>query len=284
MKTILVLTDFSENAASAAEAGLVLAGKLHADILLFNSYINYETIASYGGGGWIADEFTERKHQSKIGLASLTEGIELLTVELDEEDYTPAVTSESDDNDLGQDVADLIDKKNVELVVMGARSDMKDDFMFGADTNEIIENSVRPVFIVPKGTKLRNLHKIVFATDFEEADIKAIRYMAKLGELLNYKLEIIHVEDPAKKSNDEKELAFDRQLAHIKYTGMQYHKLNGKDIVGRLNLLVSRTPGTILAMVHVQHSFLMRLFGHSMVREALAHQKTPLLIFPSKMS
>ncbi|HZX58389.1 MAG TPA: universal stress protein, partial [Mucilaginibacter sp.] len=259
-------------------------GKLRVDLLLFNSYINYETITSYGCGGWIVDEFTDRKHQSRIGLESLTEGLELLSSELDEGDYIPAVNCESDDNDLGLDVADLIKEKNVELVVMGARSDTQDDIMFGADTNAIIENSVRPVFIIPTGTQLKNVHKIFFATDFEEADIKAIRYMAKLGELLHYKLEIIHVADPSKKSSTEKELAFDRQLAGIKYTGLQYHKLNSKDIVGRLNRFVSHTPGAILAMVHVQHSFLVRLFEHSVVKEALAHQKTPLLIFPSKMS
>jgi len=44
MKNILVLTDFSENASAAAEAGLLLAGKMHADILLYNTYINYQTI------------------------------------------------------------------------------------------------------------------------------------------------------------------------------------------------------------------------------------------------
>jgi hypothetical protein len=37
MKTILVLTDFSENAACAAEAGLMLSGKLHTDFLLYNA-------------------------------------------------------------------------------------------------------------------------------------------------------------------------------------------------------------------------------------------------------
>jgi len=283
MKTILVLTDFSENAQSAAEGGLILAGKLHADLLLFNTYINYQTIASYGGGGWVVDEYTERKHKSRIGLQALTEGLESLSNGLDAEGYIPGINSESDDCDLGIDVAGLINKKNVELVVMGARSGTKDDFMFGADTNAVIEYSNRPVLIVPAGTKLKNLSTIVFATNFEEADLKAIRYMAKLGELLHYKLEIIHVFDPDKNNWDEKEQEFDKQLADIKYSGMQYHKVTGKDIVGRLNSFVNHTPGTILAMVHVQNSFLIRLFRHSRVKEALANQKTPLLIFPSKM-
>ena len=48
MKNVLVLTDFSQNSYAAAEAGLLLAGKLHTDLLLFHTYINYQTMASYG--------------------------------------------------------------------------------------------------------------------------------------------------------------------------------------------------------------------------------------------
>ena len=101
MKNILVLTDFSNNATAAAEAGLIIAGKMHADMLLFNTYINYQTITSYGGGGWVVDEFTERKHKSKLGLEALTEGLESLSYHLDPGDRQPVITSESDDSDLG---------------------------------------------------------------------------------------------------------------------------------------------------------------------------------------
>jgi hypothetical protein len=86
MKNVLVLTDFSQNSYAAAEAGLLLAGKLHADLLLFHTYINYQTITSYGGGGWIVDEFTERKHQDRIGLQTMTEGLESISDQLDPED------------------------------------------------------------------------------------------------------------------------------------------------------------------------------------------------------
>jgi galactose-1-phosphate uridylyltransferase len=37
MKKILVLTDFSNNALNAAEAAVILAGKIHANLLIMNS-------------------------------------------------------------------------------------------------------------------------------------------------------------------------------------------------------------------------------------------------------
>ncbi|MGZ3778655.1 MAG: universal stress protein [Mucilaginibacter sp.] len=283
MKNILILTDFSENASAAAEAGLVLAGKMHTDILLYNTYINYQTMPSYGGGGWSPDEFSERRLRSRKGLRALTEGLESLSYLLEPGDRTPAIYSESDDNDLGLDVAEMIDKRDVEMVVMGARSDTKDDIMYGADTNAAIEYSTCPILITPAGTNLRKLHKIVFATDFGKSDMKAIQYLARLGKLLHYKIEIVHVSDQTRTTPYIKEEAFQWQLDDIKYPGLQYHQINGKDVIHRLNMLVTETPGTLLAMVHEQNSFLVRLFEHSMVRAALVNQKTPLLIFPSKM-
>jgi nucleotide-binding universal stress UspA family protein len=282
MKNILVLTDFSDNATTAAETGLIIAGKMSADILLFNTYINYQSIASYGGGGWIVDEFTERKHKSKLGLQALTEGLESLSYQLDTGDRKPAINSESDDNDLGLDVAELIKTKNVELVVMGARSGNKESFMFGADTNAVIEYSTRPVLIVPSGADIKKIHKIILATDFQDADMKAIHYLAKLGNLLHCQLEIIHVRGSGSECDKNKK-AFEDQLSAIKYTGLKYHEVNGKEVVNRLNRLVNEETGSMLAMVHIQNSFFIRLFQHSMVRKALVHQNTPLLIFPSKM-
>ena len=283
MKNILVLTDFSDNASAAAEAALLLAGKMHADILLYNTYINYQTMPSYGGGGWSQDEFSERRLQSRKGLRALTEGLESLSALLAPEDRVPAIYIQSDDNDLGMDVAEIINRKNVELVVMGARSDTKDDIMYGADTNAAIDYSTCPILITPAGTNLRKLHKIVFATDFGKSDMKAIHYLARLGKLLHCKIEIVHVSDQTRKTPYIKEEAFQWQLDDINYPGLQYHQINGKDVVHRLNLLVTETPGTLLAMVHEQNSFLVRLFERSMVRAALVNQKTPLLIFPSKM-
>jgi nucleotide-binding universal stress UspA family protein len=283
MKNMLILTDFSANAYTAAQAGLLLAGKLHTDLLLFHTYINYQTMASYGGGGWIVDEFTERKRQDRIGLQALTEGLESISDQLDPGDRKPVINSESNDSDLGLDVADLIHRKNVEMVVMGSRSNPPEDIGFGADTNAVLEYSTRPILITPAGTDLRKIHKILFATDFEEGDVEAVHYMARLAKLFHWKLEIVHVCDTGGSHCNNKEADFKNRLDKLHITGLRYLDINGKDVVNRIHRFLSSESRTVLAMVHVQNSFLVRLFQHSLVRKAIANQETPLLIFPSKM-
>jgi nucleotide-binding universal stress UspA family protein len=287
MKTVIALTDFSENATSAAETAWLLAGKMHSNLLLYNSYITYPGMTAYAGGPWLVDEFIEKQNQSKERLELLTEGLELLSERLGPDDRMPSISFISEDNDLGSGMSVLTAEKNVELIVMGARSEKNEEnVLFGNDTSTVIEHAGRPIMITPTGTNLENLHKLVFATDFEEADIKAMHYLAKLGNVLHCKLEIIHVQDSEKvnQTNDKREEKFKEKISQIRYTGITYHKVGGKNVINRLNRLLTETHAGLLAMVHVQNSFLIRLFQHSLVKEAIASQKMPLLIFPSNMA
>jgi nucleotide-binding universal stress UspA family protein len=265
MKKILVLTDFSANATSAAEAALILSGKLHTDLLLFNSYIDYATKSSYGGAGWIVDEFTERKKKSKQSLELLMDGLESLSNELEPENRKPAIDYDFNDCNLEMDVADAL---------------------YGDDTNSIVDHATRPVLIVPAKTDLKQIRKVLFATDFDEGDFKAIHYLMKLGKLFHYLLEIIHVIKPDEEEagQSSRALAFKEQLAQLKYQGLSYHEVNGKDVVSRLNYLSTETGAGMLALVHHQRSFFARVFAHSETKKALAKQKLPLLVFPSKMT
>jgi nucleotide-binding universal stress UspA family protein len=286
VKKILVLTDFSANATCAAEAGLILSGKLHTDLLLFNTYIDYATMPSYGGGGWIVDEFTKRKKSSQLGLGSLMEGLESLSSQLEPDDHKPVISVEFNDCDLGMDVDELLVQNKVELIVMGARSHDRDDALYGHDTNAVVSHATRPVLIVPAKTNLKQIRKVIFATDFDEADFKAIHYLIKLGNLFHYQLEIIHVIKPDQKEAEQspQALAFEAKVAQLKYQGLSYHKIGGNDVINRLNHLGTETGPVLLALLHHQRSFFVRLFAHSETKKALAKQKTPLLVFPSKMN
>ncbi|WP_439695393.1 universal stress protein [Mucilaginibacter sp. AW1-7] len=263
----------------------MLSGKLHTDLLLFHTYIDYATMGAYGGGGWIVDEFTERKKHSKQGLELLTEGLESLSNELEPGDYKPVISFDLNDCNLEMAVADLLRQNNVELIVMGARSHDKEEALYGDDTNSIVNHATCPVLIVPSKTDLEQIRKVIFATDFDQADFKAIHYLAKLGRLFHYQLEIIHVINPASKEavKSTQGTAFKEQLMQFKYQGLTYHEVGGKDVISRLNGLSTETGTGLLALFHHQRPWLIRLFAHSETKRALAKQKMPLLIFPSGM-
>jgi nucleotide-binding universal stress UspA family protein len=284
MKTILVLTDFSKNATHAAAEALTLGGKLRADLLLFNTYINYPITASYAVEAWIAEEFAARVTHSKLGLETLAEGLEALTDELDEGDRIPSIYWQSEDYDLAFNINEICRHKNIELIVMGTRADNKGDFLYGEDTDSVIDRARRPVLIVPEKSSLKQVRKIVFATDFDASDIDVIHHIMKFGNAFHCLIEVVHITAPGEEdASNDRRLAFTEAFAKLKYQGMSYRELSGNEITARLKHICNEDGPGILAIMHRQHSFFAGLFKHSKTKELLVNQKLPLLVFPSGM-
>jgi nucleotide-binding universal stress UspA family protein len=286
MKTIIVLTDFSENATCAAGVALQLSTKLRTDLLLFNTYIDYSTMQYYSGGGWIVDEFTEQKKNSKQGLELLTEGLESLANALEPHSYKPTISFKFNDNSLDMNLVDMLEHNQVELIVMGARSHDHDDALYGHDTKSVINHTTRPVLIVPAKTDLEQIRKVVFATDFEEGDLTAINYLVKLCKLFDYQLDIIHVLKPNEKVSaySAEEVVLKEKLEKMSFEGFAYHQIGGKDVIERLNELCTEAAPALLALLHHRRSFFAQLFAKSETNKALAKQQIPLLVFPTTIA
>lgn len=284
MKNVLALTDFSENAVNAAKAALVLSGKLKANLILFNTYLAFPAIDAYAGGPWILDEYANRRESSKETLDLLTEGLESLALQLEPDDRKPAIKGISGDADLGLSIEEIATHKDVEMIVMGARSAKESGKpFFGHDTNAVIEHAACPVLVVPAGSDFSHIFKVIFATDFGPNDMEAIRYLVKLAKLFSYRIEVVHVAEPGEaKFKSAEQTAFEKQLARLRYPQLSYHVVNGKDLVNRLKREAGKEKAGMIAMLHHQHSFFVRLLEHSETKEALSKQDIPLLIFPSK--
>jgi len=281
MKNILILTDFSETAENASKAALWLAGRTHSDLLLYNSFIKYPTIATYAGSSWKVDECIERKDRSKEELKFLRERLNLT------EDHSvaglrkPVIHISSEDNDLGSAVTKLTNENDIELIVMGARNPEGKPGLFGRDINSVIETTTCPVLILPVNSSIKNISRIFFASDYGDGDIVALNYLSRFAELLNCELEIVHVDDNEERnaSVNKKMKRFEEVLASTKFSNLKQNVLNGKNVVSRINRLLNSNED-MLAMAHKQQSFCTRFFHDSTVKEAVDNQKAPLFIFP----
>lgn len=281
MKTILILTDFSENALCAAETGLALSGKLHTDLLLFNTYIDYAALPYEAGGGWDIHGYSRREHRSLQQLDAQLEGLESLAAEIGAADRKPSIYVRSANSDLGTQVAEILGENDIELVVMGARAHLPDDPLPGYDTGAVIKNADCPILVVPAKTDPANIRKILFATDFDEAGFNAIRYLMKLGRLFNYQIEVVHVNKPGERRVNPKATSFKQRISSLEYQGLSYQEVKGKDLITRINRELNENGPAILAMLHHQLPFFSRLFTRSKTKAALARLRAPLLIFPA---
>lgn len=283
MKTILILTDFTENATHAALSGVMLSENLHANILLFNANTSQPVIPQYAGGGpTVIDDLSYWEDESKERLGELSEHLMAMS---NPQKRKPSIHVQCGEGSMGDIIKHILHQKDIELIVMGARAGSTiEHILTGSETISVINHSTRPVLVVPLNAGLKKLKKVIFATDFEEADVKGIHYLVKLGKLFNYRLDIVHVSLLGEKNtlDSEKEEAFLSQLAGLKY-GIRYKEIEGEEVISTLNSLCDETGTDLLALGHHQRSLFTSLFRQSTTKKALLSQKTPLLVFPSKM-
>lgn len=286
MKTILVLTDFSENALNAAKAAVMLAGKIHANLILYHNFQTIPAAAYYAGGSYLVDEAGWIIEETKKKLNRQSRVLGYCIDDLDKTNRKPTLHTISAEGDLSKNIMDIVNDNDIEFMVMGARADsVIDHIFFGSETSAIIRHATRPVLVMPAQTMLTQLHKVAFATEFEEMDIEAVHYLIKLGKIFNFELNIIHVNQPweHKLQHEEKEDAFKKRIAKFGYPSITYNDLRGLDVISRLERHCAATKTQLLALVHHQQSFFMRVLQHSTTKEALADQKIPLFILPSTM-
>lgn len=289
MKTILVLTDLSANALPAAKAACMLSGTMNTNLVLLNTCADIPLQAGYSdmpGGPWLVDDFMEWDKERKADLQKYASSLEPYIAKLDPSKRKPSLHCEYADGTLADNIVALTQTKDIELIAMGTpHSSRLDHFLTGSDTAAVINNVSRPVLVVPAGYELKHIKRVVFATDYNDADIKALHYLVKMGRLFNFHLEVVHVSIPGEDKTPaaDKEKVF-LSLQQIKYDRISYKEIGGKDAVKRLNTYCKETGADLLAMVHYHDSFFARIFKHSNSKQALAHNELPLLIFPAKMA
>jgi len=290
MKTILILTDFTENAAHAAASTVMLGEKLHAKLLLFNSFYNMPILPSYGGSGgpWVVEDLVLRETDCDKKLKQLAADLQKKVNALPAEHYRPTIAIQYGEGELSKNIETILQEIDLELIVMGARSGSAISHIFtGSDTRAVIDRAARPVLIVPEKTNLKALKRITFATNFEDTDIAAVRYLHKLCKVFRFKLEVVHVsliwDIPEDVNNKHKSELFREKLSKLNFPEITYQEVKGKGVVDRLNRLCAEHHSDILVMVHYKDSLMTRIFQESTTKDALSNQSIPLLVIPAKM-
>lgn len=285
MKTILVLTDLSENSSKAAETAAMLSGILKANILLFNANYTVPAIPYYPGVVLVNDNLSwEDECQNKLN--QLAEHVKKIVEQVNYDGHKPKVQTLLREGNLWGNVKELIENKNIEIILMGGRSGSKiDHIAFGSDTSSIVDHVTCPVLIVSSESPLTRLNKIIFATNFNTNDLYAINYLIDLGRLFHFQLEIVHVN-----LYGDHHIPDGPQVADLiksqeekNYPNVIYRDVRGKDLVQRLVHICKESEADVLAFTHQQHSYLASVLKRGTVKRSIETQRLPLLIFPPEL-
>ncbi|TXD51985.1 MULTISPECIES: universal stress protein [unclassified Polaribacter] len=280
MKTILVPTDFSENAYSA----LFYAAKLFEDepccFIILNSFEDqvFKLVSPVYIGK--SDELMNSLLKASE-VECLAEKNKLIS-DLGTTKHTFKIISTS--LLLTRAINELIVKEKVNFVAMGSKGKTATEHLFiGSNSFKVAENiKGAPLLIIPDKIAYKVPKKLGFASGFKKSySNKQLEPLKEIHKLFSAKTKVIYVFEEEKlpttelenlqallqiSKNDDFELQWLSETESKANTIMEY---------------VYKEKLDMLAICYYKHNFISNLFRENVVKEITHNIRTPLLILPS---
>lgn len=281
MKTILVLTDFSKRAEHAAEFALEIAAKANSEVLLYNTFYAPQVVALESGVYPYYENSPALEQEGHAEMEKLISKIKKKFIEANKVS-PPAIRILNEPGKLGENVHHLTTKEHIWMIVMGDKSkeDAASRFIFGSNSNAVIDNATCPVLLIPEKADLSQIKKMVFATELQPSEHGAMLFLEKLAEMWHSEITVLHVCEK-KLSLEEKAKhykEYNKILSGIQYPHISYVDVRGDEVTETISTYAGREKIDMIAIVHKKRSFLGGLLHKSISKEMMNYHKVPLLV------
>ncbi len=272
MKTILVPTDFSEEARDAMMYAIPYAQEWEAHILLFHVY----PPPSGPDTAWVFVE-AERENWEK----GAKEEMEKLVAEIKAQDDTIEIEYMVRQGPLVSEIVTLVKEKGIDMVVMGTQGARGlEKALIGTSTASVVSRVKCPVIAVPKNYQFSKIDKIVFATDYQEEDLEVLSELAALASRFTAELIILHVATDTGEYEDQKFNWYKEKVSEkIPYSNITYELVKHYDIQEAIEDFIKYHDVDLLSMSMRKRNFFERIFGRSETKTMTYHTEIPLLAY-----
>lgn len=148
----------------------------------------------------------------------------------------------------------------------------------------LIEYVSCPVFVIPEKSRHAVVKKIVYATNFNFADIEALKHLSTLFEnSAGIDFSILH---------NTKEYGFDEKLKwfgfrelikqEIKIETLSFSLKTGKDIVQAIEEFEKEADPDLLVLLKEKRGFFEEMFASDETKSVLTHFHKPVLVYHEK--
>ncbi|MDV7139558.1 universal stress protein [Maribacter sp. TH_r10] len=279
MKTVLLPTDFSDNAWNAIFTALKIFETADCNFVLLNSYepkiTNLLGNKSKERLGVIYDSL------SKNSKAQLKKTMEYLNTHHARNNHS--FEFESISNNLESAINEVVGEKDVDLIVMGTKgaTGAKEVFL-GSNTVRVIKKVRKcPIIAVPEDYDFKKLKKVVFPTDFTHTYLKReLRPLVDLVSLWKAEIYILQIAQENKLGEDQREHM--KMLSkYLKGVDHSFHTFEMWNNVSEATAeFAKKNNADFIALIHYPHTFMEKLTREPVVRKIGFHTKIPLLILP----
>ncbi|HYF31845.1 MAG TPA: universal stress protein [Chitinophagaceae bacterium] len=272
MQTILVPTDFSDNAKNAMAYAAQFARKVNASLLLLHAYMLPTPVSE------VPYVMINAEEMQKENERFAREAVDKLQAE-----YGIRASSLVRLGFPSEEIEAVIEDQTIDLVIMGMKGKGALEKMMGSTTTSTIKKVEKPVLVIPQNATYRDIQHITYATDFSyEVDFHVYQPMIDLVQSFNAQLHIVHVQkhsEEMKAGEIAGEIQLDPAFSSVPH---EFHIIKDSEVKHGIELYLEQNRTDMLVMITHEHGFLSRLFGRSHTKAMVYDTHVPLLVLKDK--
>lgn len=185
--------------------------------------------------------------------------------------------------DVTDEILKMAEEKKADLIIMGTHSVipiMK--FLFGSTTSTVISKTTAAVLAVPAEIIFSPPRHIVFASDYENGDIDALRQLAALAKFFDAEIHVVHVTKEYEEPGTELsiiEYFSDLIEKHIAYPKIVCRVFKNDNISRGIEIFSQTVGATMISLTNRKHGLLDKFLNTSVAKEFIYRGNLPLLVF-----
>ena len=286
MNKLLVPTDFSENAINAFKYALHIAAKQNASITTLHVYsLNVSGLEMGTNPALVQSILENQESNEEERYKKFTE--KLHQEATDEKLAHVVVRHELKDGLVVDRIVDYSKEEQPDLIVLGTDGvDNLADHLFGTTTSNVIDNVNRSVLTVPADAEFHGIHRIAYASDFNEEDTETLKEILEFAALFNASVHVVHVSEEGVPTDEDQRRMEDLEESFIKSEEagkIVFDLITASTTLEGLENYVEKEAIDILVMYKEKETFWERLFNPSLTKKIALHGKKPLLVLKRKL-
>ena len=287
-KEILIPVDFSDYSLKACDCGFRLAVDLNCNVKLMHAFFTpfYPASIPFGDSFTLQatdkDVYQDIKKNTEKEMNNLTKKIEdnISNGSFPRVTYTTTLVEGLPE----EEIISYSKKMKPTAIVMGTRGkNAKDLDLIGSVTAEVMDGCRTPIFAIPEDSKVRNLSeikRIVFLTNFQAREFKALDIMMNLLEPYQIEIILAHIAKKEDVWNEIKLSGFKNKLSKLyPLLKIGYMLIDQSDSLEEtLEKHVEENDIDMISLSSSRRNIFARMFNPGIARKMLFHSDTPLLV------
>ncbi|MGK0406811.1 MAG: nucleotide-binding universal stress UspA family protein [Roseivirga sp.] len=260
---ILLPTDFSKNAEKACEIAFKMAAYNQGTVRIIHAYD-----LPYSDRSMTTSLLEVMKENAEKNMATFSKHVK--------EKYKGKFTTLVRLGNPIRLIHDQSELAGIDLIVMGTKGASGiEEVLIGSNASSVIQNTNKPVLIIPPKADLQKVERIVFASDLDpEVKELPLKRLALFAKTLGASIDIVHVQKNTSVPNG----ARDFYSSMLKEVDHDYTIINSENVEQAIIKEAAKEGADIVAAINKRYGFFEGIFHRSITSKLAYHTTLPLLV------